>query len=302
MECVACHETAGRDHRFREMMVGTRQEFAYWECLACGCLQIVAVPENMSAYYPSDYYSFALRAAAWKGWYYRSYFAAPRLMKALRRCSPDFASVIGSKPRPGARILDVGCGGGELVGILRILGFEAFGIDPHVRTSTPFVQRASLDDVQGDWDMVMFHHSLEHMVDHAEVLRSVRSKLKQGGLCLVRIPVATWAWKHYGRDWVQLDAPRHFVVHTPRSFELTAEAAGFRVERIVFDSDEFQFYGSELYRRDIPLRSNEAHGAFSRREIAMFRARAAELNRKQLGDQAAFSLTTDSSSQGESTK
>lgn len=290
MECAACHENTGRQHRFREMMVGTREEFAYWDCVACGCLQIVAAPEDMSKYYPSDYYSFSLRAAAWKGWYYRSLFVAPLLMRRLRRCSPDLASVIASKPKPGARILDVGCGGGGLVGILRILGFEALGIDPHLKTNTPFVQRASLNDVSGEWDMVMFHHSLEHMVNHAEVLRCARNKLRAGGLCLVRIPVATWAWEHYGRDWVQLDAPRHFIVHTPRSFELTAKAARLRIERIVFDSDEFQFYGSELYRRDVPLVGSGGKMAFSRKEIRQFRAQAEDLNRRQAGDQAAFFL------------
>lgn len=290
MECMACHESAGKEHRFREMMVGTRKEFAYWECLACGCLQLVTVPEDMSEYYPSTYYSFALSAATWKRWYYRSHFLAPRLMGMIRRCSPDFSSVIACRPEPGARILDVGCGGGGLVGILRILGFEAFGIDPHLKTNTPFVQRASLVEVDGDWDIVMFHHSLEHMTDHAEVLRCARSKLRAGGMCLVRIPVAAWAWRHYGRDWVQLDAPRHFIVHTLRSFELTAKSARMRVERIIFDSDEFQFYGSELYRRDVPLVSSGGKQAFSRVKIRGFRVQAEDLNRQQAGDQAAFFL------------
>lgn len=281
------------------MMLGTRREFAYWECLACGCLHIVTVPEDMSEYYPSNYYSFSLRAAAWKGLYYRSLFAAPRLMRFFgRRCSPDFASVIAARPKPGARILDVGCGGGGLVGILRLLGFEAFGIDPYLKTNTSFVQRSSLENAPGDWDMVMFHHSLEHMEDHTDVLVCARNKLRAGGLCLVRIPVATWAWKHYGRDWVQLDAPRHFIVHTPRSFGLTAEAAGFRVERIVFDSDEFQFYGSELYRRDLPLVGSGGKQAFLRAEIRKFRAQAEDLNRQQAGDQAAFFLRTIPDSPG----
>jgi SAM-dependent methyltransferase len=290
MQCRTCRGNSGKEHSFREMMLGTRKEFAYWECLACGCLQIATVPEDMSEYYPSNYYSFSLHAAAWKGWYYRSHFVAPQLMRVLRRCSPDFASVIASRPKPGARILDVGCGGGGLVGILRILGFEALGIDPHVKTSTSLVQRASLDEVHGDWDMIMFHHSLEHMGNHAEVLRRARSKLRAGGLCLVRIPVATWAWQHYGKDWVQLDAPRHLIVHTPGSFRLTAEVAKFRVEQIVFDSDEFQFYGSELYRRNIPLTDPRAREVFSRTQLHEFRVQADDLNRQQLGDQAAFFL------------
>jgi len=290
MECSACYESVGREHHFREMMVGTRKEFAYWECRACGCLQIMSVPEDLSGYYPSNYYTFSRHATPWKRWYYRAYFTFPRLMKTLRRCSPEFSSLIACKFKPGTRILDVGCGGGELVGILRLLGFEAIGIDRYSEVGTPFVQHVSFDEVHGDWDTIMFHHSLEHMMNHAEVLRCARRKLRAGGLCLVRIPLATWAWEHYGRNWVQLDAPRHFIIHTPKSFKLTAAAAGFRIEQILFDSNEFQFYGSELYQRDVPLLGGGGKSAFSRKELRRFRAQAEDLNRRQAGDQAAFFL------------
>jgi hypothetical protein len=108
----------------------------------------------------------------------------------------------------------------------------------------------------------------------------------------VRIPAVSWAWEHYGRDWAQLDAPRHLVIHTPRSFQLTANAAGFQIERTIFHSNEFQFYASELYRRDLSLHGKEAVDAFSRSEIRKFRAQADNLNRQQLGDQAAFFMST----------
>jgi hypothetical protein len=47
MECTVCSAKAGREHVFREMMFGTRKEFSYWECLACGRLQIEKVPEDL---------------------------------------------------------------------------------------------------------------------------------------------------------------------------------------------------------------------------------------------------------------
>ena len=138
---------------------------------------------------------------------------------------------------------------------------------------------------------MMFHHSLEHMPNHVEMLRCARGKLGVGGKCLVRIPVVSWAWEHYGRDWAQLDVPRHLIIHTPRSFELTANAAGFHIERTIFDSNEFQFYASELYQRDLSLHGKEAVGAFSRSEMRKFRTKADDLNRQQLGDQAAFFMS-----------
>jgi SAM-dependent methyltransferase len=290
MECTACGSSESREQKFREMMFGTREEFVYHECLECGCLQIAAVPENLGKYYPDNYYSFALRAAAWKTWLYRARFAAPRWTRWLGGSSASLAAVIAAKPKRGARILDVGSGGGRLVGILRSVGFDAHGIDPFLAADTEFVRRASLEDVEGGWDLIMFHHSLEHMADQAEVLRTARGKLGAGGRCIVRVPIANWAWREYGRDWAQLDAPRHLVIHTAKSFALTAEAAGLRIDETIYDSDKFQFYASEMYRRDIPLRAKLPGEVFSRAEMRRFKREAKRLNEQQLGDQAAFFL------------
>jgi SAM-dependent methyltransferase len=291
MSCIVCGGNASREHIFREMMFGLRKEFGYSECLYCGCLQISTVPDNMSEYYPQGYYSFSTHASALQILHYRAHFMAPRFMRQLRRCSPDRASVIAAQPKPDARILDVGSGSGQLVEILRAVGFDAHGIDPFLDSDLPYVRRSSLEEVEGGWDLIMFHHSLEHMRNHIEVLRIARSKLALGGTCLVRIPIANWAWKHYGGNWVQLDPPRHLVIHTLTSFRMTVEAAGFQITRIIFDSQDLQFRGSELYRRNVALADERARNYFSSREIRHFRDRADKLNEKDLGDQAAFFLT-----------
>ncbi len=161
-----------------------------------------------------------------------------------------------------------------MVETLRLMGFDAQGIDPFIKATKPYIRRAYLDEVQGGWDLIMFHHSFEYMPSHVEILRCARSKLSEGGKCLVRIPVVNWAWEHYGRDWAQLDVPRHLVIHTPRSFELAANAAGFHLERTIFDFNEFQFYASELYRRDLSL--------MARRQSTRFReARCANSELRQ---------------------
>lgn len=273
-------------------MLGTRDKFAYWECAACGCLQIIEIPKNLHDYYPSSYYSFSARVTTLELWMIRVYFRAPYLGKLVRKAGVTFQSVLDVKPRLGSRVLDVGCGSGRMVAILRTLGFDAHGIDPFVKDETAYVRRARLEDTTAkDWDLIMFHHSLEHMPDHIDVLRAVRERLAANGTCLVRIPVANWAWQHYRENWVQLDPPRHFILHTPRSFGLVAEAAGFRITQTIYDSGVFQFCGSEKYRRDATTvvepdeMSNLGRGGMRR-----LRARAAELNRQQLGDQACFHL------------
>lgn len=280
-------------------MFGTRDEFTYWECSTCGCLQIAEIPERLGDYYPRDYYSFALDLPAFDKWLYRVFFRAPSLAPLIRRASRDeffadqkFQAVVDAKPPRGARILDVGCGSGKLVTVLRNVGYDAVGVDPFLNAPSEYLRKTTFEETEGGWDLIMFHHSLEHMPDHVHVLRTAREKLAPGGKCLVRIPIAAWAWKHYGRDWVQLDAPRHLVIHSPKSFRRAAVLAGFEEPRIIFDSTVFQFYGSELYKRDIPLSQKDPEWAqLSPETLRRDAERATELNRLQQGDQAAFFLT-----------
>lgn len=58
--CRICdNENLNQAYQLKEMMFGIRDEFTYFECSVCGCLQISEFPEDISKYYPQDYYSFS---------------------------------------------------------------------------------------------------------------------------------------------------------------------------------------------------------------------------------------------------
>jgi len=110
------------------------------------------------------------------------------------------------------------------------------------------------------------------------------------------MPVVNTAWEEYGVDWVQLDPPRHLFLYTERAFRDLAEGLGFRLEKVVYDSTEFQFWGSEQYRRDIPLNDPRSHNdpatgtLFSPEAMLAWTARSELLNDQGKGDQACFYL------------
>ncbi|HLA63217.1 MAG TPA: class I SAM-dependent methyltransferase, partial [Rhodothermales bacterium] len=176
------------------------------------------------------------------------------------------------------------------------------GADPFIAadaTPAPGVRvlKREMADVEGVFRLVMMHHAFEHMPDPEGALRESARLLAPGGHLLIRIPLAgTYAARTYVRDWVQLDAPRHHVLHTERSIALLAVRTGFDVESVVYDSSAFQFWASEQYRRDIPLCDPRSHfvspsaSSFSPEEIAAFQRQAEELNAAGDGDQAAFYL------------
>jgi hypothetical protein len=112
---------------------------------------------------------------------------------------------------------------------------------------------------------------------------------------VLRLPLAgSWAWRQYGTRWVQLDAPRHLFLPSVGGLHLLAARIGFSVAQVMYDSDGFQFWGSELYQRDLPLHEEGSDALpppiFDPVELDDFERRATDLNVRGDGDQAAFLL------------
>jgi len=313
----ACHicgnVSDNRRHQAREMMFGLRDVFTYLECGDCGCLQLVDPPADPAPYYPSDYYSYTAERGerlAWLKAWLKKRMAGARLRGGdplgswlLRRfpVPPYLDWLAFMKLDLDAAVLDVGCGAGALLREMRRDGFRDLqGVDPFISADLDLggglrIHRRDLAAQGGHFDLIMLHHSLEHMPDQKDVMAHLRRLVRPRGWLLIRVPVVdSVAWREYGVDWVQLDAPRHLYLHTRRSLDRLAAGAGFENRRLLHDATGFQFWGSEQYRRDVPLRdsrsiaSHPEHPLFDRAELAGFDHRAGELNARGEGDQAVF--------------
>lgn len=295
------------------MMLGTRDVFEYIECARCGSLQIARIPDDLARYYPDDYYS--LRGA---GRLERS-LKARWLAASLDRGGPAGRLLVrwlGPHPltewkrKAGisfdSPILDVGCGDGRLLRTMRRVGFtDLTGTDPFLererRTDGLRLYARPVQELDGPFDFVMMHHSLEHVADPQGALEAAARLVPPGGTVLVRTPVAgSFAWRTYGADWVQLDAPRHLHVFSETGLGLLAEAAGLELVETVYESSAFQFWGSELYARDIPYRPKPSYRNRPSRalipgeQMKQYRERARALNAAGDGDSAAFYLRAPS--------
>ena len=239
----------------------------YLECAACKALQLLDVPADLSRYYPRDYYSFApsgalknslrQRRSAYahgtrgvSGWLAEQMLGPDYAMRAIRRARIPF----------DARVLDVGCGSGHLIRGMAGLGYRhTCGLDPFLEADLHYpdgvtVWKRSIDEMDGAFDVVMSHHAFEHMPAPARALSEMRRLLAPGGRILVRIPVAdSHAWRRYGVNRVNLDAPRHLFLHTPDSMKRLAEQTSLTISDIVFEGNASQFIASDQYERDGPL-------------------------------------------------
>jgi SAM-dependent methyltransferase len=296
------------------MMLGLRQQFEYLECDRCGALQIRDIPADLAPYYAPPYYSFepARPAPALRRWLRRRLAdhalgkgdPVGALLARLRGVPDVLRGIRAAGLDRDNRLLDIGAGEGQTLLTLRDYGFRRLlGVDPYIRADLSHengiqVLRAGIDDVTGSFDLVMFHHSFEHVSDPAGALAAARQRLTPRGRVLIRMPVAAESWRRYGPDWVELDAPRHLHVHTVESLQLLARRAGLALTDVRWETTAFELWGSEQYRRDIPLSDPRSHFAFaggrgevfSRREMRRFAARARALNRAGTAGRAAFWL------------
>jgi SAM-dependent methyltransferase len=314
--CRVCgHSGNGNSFTAREMMFGLRDEFDYFECSGCGCVQIREIPGDLMKYYPDQYYSFqnprlpdegfikslarrqrarySLHGKGLIGRLLSKVYGIPDYYQWFKRAKVGFDS----------KILEIGSGTGGLLIVLNREGFtNLVGADPYIERDISYksgvkVQKKHTSQIDERFDFVMMHHSFEHMPDSLSAMKELHRLLEPDRYALVRIPVAgSYAWRKYGVNWVQLDPPRHLFLHTTKSIELLARRAGLNVAEVVFDSFEFQFWGSEQYLKDIPLTDPKSHfvnpdrSAFTQGQIRSYRNMAADLNRKRDGDQACFYL------------
>lgn len=304
--CRICGGTLTPKYKFREMMFGMRDEFNYGECSNCGSIQILEVPADIEKYYPDYYVSFTQEVPALKRLrLLKRIVHAQRIKRKYNQpfCDNTLELVKPINLMPDARILDIGCGKGALICSLFNLGFEKVtGIDKFIAQPIDYgygvkVLKKDLSELKSNsYDLLIMHHVLEHVDDQVGQLNECYRLLKKGGKLLICIPILGTAWDIYKRDWVQLDAPRHFVLHTVKSMDILAGETGFKIGHTVFDSNAFQFWGSELYRKDIPLTLPDTHEwypvqrGFTTEQLAEYTEKADALNKERKGDAARFYL------------
>ncbi len=314
-QCLVCHHEGEADiHVAREMMYGNGGRFEYRECPDCGTLQLVDPPADMAPFYTDNYYSYDSS--------HRSRWPAPERFLKRRRATARLMGgdplgslllrLLGTTPqldwmrrmklRQDSAILDVGCGGGELLLELQRDGFiDVTGADPFIDSDLDHggglrIHRTDLSGLDRTWDLVMMHHSLEHVPDPATAFTDAARLCRPGGWFLVRIPVAdSHAWRTYGVDWIQLDAPRHLFLLTRDAIQRLADAAGFTLQHVEDDATAFQFWGSEQYKLGFPLRDERSHAQapgelFDEQQISEWRLETKLLNDRGEGDQSIFFL------------
>ena len=314
-KCRICGNSEGNVHyTLKEMMFGKLkgmgEEFAYFQCSECGCLQIESYPESMDKYYPESYVSLKKRKFNKLSFIKRFFVEKKSTSYLAGRSKQEVSKYLRwaktSKCSLDARILDVGCGSGKLLAQYYKLGFKDLtGVDPFVSGDVEFENGIQIlktdifgiEEGVGKFDFIIMSHTFEHMPRQEETLKRAVELLTENGSILLRIPIAdSYAWEEYKECWVNADPPRHFYLHSVKSINLMAEKCGLEVGDKEYEAQDFALYGSEQVRRGINLKDensywvNKDSDIFSEEELQQYKDKTIELNKSGRGDFAVFHL------------
>ena len=216
-------------------MFGIDSRFEYPVGDECGSARIRDKLPGLSGFYPSDYYCDRCRPRAGPG-----VASGPLRGKGRgkvhvlqtgrhhgrgrddcwRRQVHTLISILRSVrlaelPRGAdSSVLDVGCGCGMPVSALGLTRLShVVGVDPYLpderRLETGgWLRRQPLGQVEGRFDLVMFHHSLEHVPGRGFRAPRREDHARRPRAILVRMPtVRSWAFERYGPDWSSSTRP-----------------------------------------------------------------------------------------------
>jgi ubiquinone/menaquinone biosynthesis C-methylase UbiE len=224
-------------------VIGNGQDFEYhtsnktfsvMRCNSCGLIYLNPRPviSEIKKIYPSTYHAYNFSANNF-GFPYtvRSRIETWRLLNDCRGL-PD-----------NARILDVGCGDGFHLALLKKSGkknwsLEGIDIDKHAveaaRRKGLKVHCGTVEDIdlpEESYDLVFMIMTIEHLARPDKALRSVKSLLKKGGrLVIVTDNTDSMDFKFFKKHyWGGYHFPRHWNLFSSQSFNKLAKKTGFEV-------------------------------------------------------------------------
>jgi 2-polyprenyl-3-methyl-5-hydroxy-6-metoxy-1,4-benzoquinol methylase len=198
------------------------------QCQACGLVYLDPRPsaDEIDMIYPTDRYD--------------PFRALYMPTETLRRPVPQERARWLTREFGTGRVLDVGCGDGLFLKMMRDLGWSCVGVEPN-RTAAAFASahfdlRVHVGDIfavreEGAFDLVTFWDSLEHTPSPRRALQHAAELLRPGGILALSVPNWDSAERRlFGAYWIAIDAPRHFYHFSPGVIRRLAAQCGLSIE------------------------------------------------------------------------
>lgn len=160
-------------------------------------------------------------------------------------------------------VLDIGCGMGFFLDLMREQGWFTRGIEPSKEAAKHARDVLKLDVFEGvieefpvrdRYDVITLWYVLEHVPNPQDILRKAQQLLKPGGLIIIRIPNANapidqWLDRLGLQKFFLMNPPRHLFDYSPVTIRRFLEKNNFEVLTIRNGIPRLTGTALELIRR-----------------------------------------------------
>lgn len=148
------------------------------------------------------------------------------------------------------RILDVGCGWGDFLQVVKNSRIKHKGIDQSdeaiaiCRSKGLNVEKILLQDLsrmdKNKYSAITFFQMIEHVTNPLPLLQTAKKLLKKNGIILITTPNNDSPLKKlFGKKWSVYQEPSHFVFYDKETLSKTLKSAGYKNIKTNIDSPRF---------------------------------------------------------------
>lgn len=148
---------------------------------------------------------------------HRVHFLNEDEYKAVNRYIEITCSYLNLFTKEDTKILDVGASDGEMS---KYLKGDYHGVD--IEPADEKIEQGDIFTVNGQYDLIIFNHTLEHMENTHNILKEVRTKLNENGLLFINVPIGEWAY----------DIEGHIVLFNQEILERLLTNYGFKIVEV----------------------------------------------------------------------
>ncbi|MEP6584198.1 MAG: class I SAM-dependent methyltransferase [Ginsengibacter sp.] len=210
------------------------EAFEVWECRNCTLRFTQNVPEQeeIAPYYQSE--NYISHTDTREGFINKLYH---RVRNQTLRQKRD---LVGNKVGiTKGGILDIGCGTGAFLNIMKQAGWDVTGLEPDANARKRALELYGLQLQLSEelfllpvrsFEAVTMWHVLEHVHDLHGSINQIKNLLKPGGKLLIAVPNYTsYDEEVYKEYWAAYDVPRHLYHFSPESLKELLSLHGFNI-------------------------------------------------------------------------
>ncbi len=198
--------------------------FSYLKCQKCGTFRIETIPEDLSSYYPPEYYKI------------------PSLKEIEAKAQKDtFRISLVSKYLKSGNLLEVGPAFGIFGFQAKKHGFQVSAIEmdgqccdflnnvAHIPTQQSTEPELTMRNVPSQNGIALWH-VIEHLPNPWALIETAGERLLPGGYLFIATPnPESFQHELMGKNWPHTDAPRHLYLLSSRTIIRHAKTCGLEL-------------------------------------------------------------------------